>query len=168
MRLCSDILWTCEILCSDTLWTHETLSVQTPNISNDDFNSNTHITTKQQCKLTTSVDIQKHAIKTLKACHSFRIACNKSAVCLLRSGEEHYIKEIFIIINISKQNVHLVEVYAPCIYSHSRWELPKVMQVFTETKWKTALSVYFLKFYFNWWGPCSFFASLLNISHRCV
>jgi len=48
-----------------------------------------HVTTKQCCKYTTSVDIRN---TPRKASHSFRIPCSKSAVSLLESGERHYIK----------------------------------------------------------------------------
>ena len=45
-----------------------------------------YTTTKQPCKFTTSVDIQKRVIKSYN--HSFRIACDKSAVSLPESEEQ--------------------------------------------------------------------------------
>ena len=45
----------------------------------------THVTTKQRCKYTTSVDMQKRAIKSYS--HSFRTTYDKSAVSLPESGE---------------------------------------------------------------------------------
>ena len=43
-----------------------------------------HVTNEQCCKYTTSVDVQN---ALLKASYLFRIAFDKSAVCLLESGE---------------------------------------------------------------------------------
>jgi len=52
------------------------------------------VTAKQHCQYTTWVDIHN---APEKASHSFRIACDKSAVSLLESGEQHHIKAIIII-----------------------------------------------------------------------
>ena len=51
-----------------------------------------HVTTKQHCKYTTSVDLQKRAAKSYS--HSIRIARDKGAVSLLDSAEQRYIKAI--------------------------------------------------------------------------
>ena len=51
-----------------------------------------HVTNKQRCKhTTTSVDIQN---ALTKPGHSFRMACDMSAVSLLESGEQRYVKAI--------------------------------------------------------------------------
>ena len=49
-----------------------------------------HVTIKQRCKYTTSVDIQKRAIKNLVT----HAESHASAVSLLDSGEQRYIKPI--------------------------------------------------------------------------
>ena len=57
-----------------------------------------HATTKQRCKYTTWKDINKtggsiYIYKTAAVTH-FTITCNKSAMSLLESGEQRYIKVI--------------------------------------------------------------------------
>ena len=44
-----------------------------------------HVTTKQHCKYTNSVDIQNALYKSYS--HSSRITCGKSAMSLLENGE---------------------------------------------------------------------------------
>ena len=54
-----------------------------------------HVTTKQCCKYITSEDIPKSTIRCNS--HSFRITHDKSAVSLLESRAQHYVKAIIII-----------------------------------------------------------------------
>ena len=74
-----------------------------------------HVTTKQRCKYTALMDIQKRATK---GHHSFRITCKKSAVILLESGEWCYIK---VIINNIPYAKRLSSVY--CIFALQQVEL---------------------------------------------
>ena len=53
-----------------------------------------HVTTKQCCKYITLVDIPKSTIRCNS--HSFRITHDKSAVSLLESRAQHYVKAIII------------------------------------------------------------------------
>ena len=68
--------------CSSVLTKHQQLHVR----------GTRHVTIKQRCKYTSSVDIQKRAMKGYG--HSFRMTSDKSAVSLLESREKPYIKAV--------------------------------------------------------------------------
>ena len=51
-----------------------------------------HVESKQRRKYTTSVDIVQNALKKQKSTVTHPVTCKKSAVSLLRSGEQRYTK----------------------------------------------------------------------------
>ena len=99
----------------------------------------------QRCKYTTSVDIQKHAMKKLVT----RVESDASSVSLLESGEQRYIKAIIICGGKS--------VYPP----------PPPPPHAPPNRYGRRLCLFYFLFFFVL-GNCRSRAEIMGRSHRCL
>ena len=115
-----------------------------------------HVTTKQRCKHSTLMDIQKMRYKKEEASHLFRIACDMSTVSLLKTREQCYTKAISGKVNScwSMEDCSRTEpVLRGSLWWHSQAWCPSFSQwvvlTFTPVFWWVVLPVF-------WWVvlPC--------------